>query len=399
VTNGPLHGLRAVEIGDRGEVAGKLLADAGVAVVKVEPPQGAASRHTGPFVDDKPDPNGSLHFAAVNTSKRGVTLDLSRPEDTSRWRALVQASDIVIDSARLDAPELGHEAFASHQRLVWCSITPFGLNGPRRDWVVTDLVSMALGGPPMSTGYDDHDIPPVRPDGGHSLAMAGEYAVVGIITAILQRARTGRGQLVDVSIHEAVSSTTEGAFPNWEYFGRLVQRQTGRHAAAIPTPPWQYRCADGEYILLMNGGIPRSLEIFRRLLAWMDETGAAENLHDPKFEQALFSDPAVANPDRMHIATVIGRFVQTLPAEEVYRRGQSLHMPWGRVRNPEDNLSDPHWQDRGFFLDQPVPGTDRTAAYPGAPYRFTKSRVAISRRAPMLGEHNVEVFQALGFGN
>jgi crotonobetainyl-CoA:carnitine CoA-transferase CaiB-like acyl-CoA transferase len=396
---GPLTGLTAVEIGDRGEVAGKLLADAGADVIKVEPPEGAAARHRGPFVDDRPDPNGSLRFAALNTSKRGVTLDLAQPRDAGRWRALVQASDIVIDSAGLDALHLGYASFATHERLVWCSITPFGLNGPRRDWVVTDLVSMALGGPPMSTGYDDHAIPPVRPDGEHSLAIGGEYAVVGIMTAILQRARTGRGQLVDVSIHEAVSCTTEGAFPNWEYFRRHVQRQTGRHAAAITTPQWQHRCADGQYILLMNGGVPRSPEILDRLLAWMDETGAAEDLHDPKYRQVLFSDPSVDNPDRVHVAEVIGRFVRTMPAEEVYRRGQALHMPWGPVRNPEDNLDDPHWQDRGFFIECEVPGTERVVRYPGAPYRFTKSPVAISRRAPLLGEHNTEVFRALGLSD
>ena len=393
---GPLTGLKAVEIGDRGEVAGKLLADAGADVIKVEPPEGAAGRRRGPFVDDRPDPNGSLRFAALNTSKRGVTLDLRQEQDAGRWRALVQVSDIVIDSAGLDALGLGYTSFADHKRLVWCSITPFGLSGPRRDWVVTDLVSMALGGPPMSTGYDDHDIPPIRPDGEHSLAIGGEYAVVGIMTAILQRARTGRGQLVDVSIHEAVSCTTEGAFPNWEYFQRNVQRQTGRHAAAIDTPAWQYRCADGEYILLMSGGIPRSPEILDRLLAWMDETGAAEDLHDPKYRQVLFTDPSLDNPDRVHVAEVIGRFVRTLPAEEVYRRGQALHLPWGPVRNPEDNLDDPHWQDRGFFLEAGLPGTDRTVRYPGPPYRFTKSPAAISRPAPLLGEHNAEVFRALG---
>ena len=101
---GPLTGLTALEIGDHGEVAGKLLADAGVEVVRVEPPEGARSRHTGPFVDDRPDPDASLHFAYLNTNKRGVTLSLTEPEDAARWRALVASADIVVDGDRPGRP-------------------------------------------------------------------------------------------------------------------------------------------------------------------------------------------------------------------------------------------------------------------------------------------------------
>ena len=90
---------------------------------------------------------------------------------------------------------------------VWCSITPFGLTGPWRERPFNDLVHMALGGIVMMCGYDDHELPPVRPDGGHALAMGGEYAVIGILAALWQRADLGRGQLVDVSIHEAVAGT------------------------------------------------------------------------------------------------------------------------------------------------------------------------------------------------
>lgn len=400
---GPLEGLRAVEIGDYGEVAGKLLADAGVEVVRVEPPEGARSRHTGPFVGDEPGVDRSLSFAARNTSKRSVTLDLATEAGADLFRRLVRDADVVIDSSGVDVLDglgVGSATFEEAPGLVWCSLTPFGLSGPWRDWPWVDLVSLALGGPMMSTGYDDHTLPPIRPDGEHSVAISNEYAVTAILAALHMRDAgsagngangSGRGQHLDVSAHEAISVTTEGSFPNWEYLRRIVGRQTGRHAAAIMTAPWQYECADGEYILLMGGGVPRDQRILERLLEWMDEYDAAEDLHDPQYVEVLYRDPTLRPDARRHVAEVIGRFVQRLPAEEVYRRGQSLHLPWGRVRRPEQNLDDPHWSEREFWWDGEVPGHDGPVRYPGAPYRFTKSPVRLRRRPPLLGEHNHEV--------
>ncbi len=396
---GPLEGLRAVEVGDFGEVAGKLLADAGVEVVRVEPRTGARSRHSGPFVGDEPGVDRSLSFAARNTSKRSVTLDLATEAGADLFRRLVGRADIVIDSVGVDVLAglgVGYDSFEDAPGLLWCSLTPFGLTGPWRGWPWLDLVSLALGGPMMSTGYDDHDVPPIRADGEHSVAISNEYAVTGILAALHMRGgdgpAAGRGQLLDVSAHEAISATTEGSFPNWEYLRRIVGRQTGRHAAAIMTAPWQYQCADGEYILLMGGGIPRDQRILAALLAWMDEHDAAEDLHDPQYVEVLYRDPTLRPEARRHVAEVIGRFVQQLPAEEVYRRGQSLHLPWGRVRRPEQNLDDPHWTERGFWWEGEVPGHDEPVRYPGAPYRFTKSPVRMRRRPPLLGEHNTEVF-------
>ncbi|MBM3140030.1 MAG: CoA transferase [Chloroflexi bacterium] len=401
---GPLEGLRVVEIGDRGEVAGKLLADAGADVIRVEPPSGARSRHIGPFVADRPDPNHSLSFHARNTSKRSVTLDLGTDTGRDLWRRLVGWSEVVIDSSGpgvLDALGAGYTTFADHVGFVWCSITPFGLTGPWRDWAAADLVNLALGGAMMSTGYEDHDLPPIRPDGEHTIAIANEYAVSGILSALWLRDGDGEGagggQLLDVSIHEAASTTTEGSFPNWEYFGRIVQRQTGRHASPDGTPPWQFLCTDGEYILLMGGGVPREKRILDALIEWIAETrpDLAQRLRDPAVEEVLYRDPR-SRPDlRRMVSETIGEFVQSRPSQEIYRRGQSLHLPWGHVRRPEENLDDPHWADRGFFWEGEAPGHPTPVRYMGAPYRMTASPVRLRRRPPLLGEHNHEVYVGL----
>jgi crotonobetainyl-CoA:carnitine CoA-transferase CaiB-like acyl-CoA transferase len=395
---GPIEGLRVLEIGDLGEVAGKLLADAGAEVIRVEPRSGARSRHQGPYVGNRADVNRSLRFAASNTSKRSVTLDLGTDEGAALWAELVAWSEVVIDGSAVDVLDeagLGAARFRGERpELIWCAVTPFGQEGPWRDWASSDLVQLALGGPMMSTGYDDHELPPIRSDGEHSLAIAGEYAVTAVLAALwLRDERDGElGQLIDLSMHDAVSATTEGAFPNWEFLRKHVQRQTGRHAAAERNAEWQYRCADGDYILLMGGGVPRDRRIFDGLLKWMDEYEAAGDLHDPQYVQVLYTDPTQSVGIRNHVAETIGAFVQRLAAEDVYQRGQALHLPWGLVRRPEQSLNDPHWDEREFWWVGEVPGHAEPVLYPGAPYKFAKSPVRMRRRPPLLGEHNHEVY-------
>lgn len=402
-----LDPIRVIEIGDLGEVAGKLLADAGADVIRVEPPAGAGTRRVGPFPGDRPSASGSLRFGYFNTSKRGVTLDLTKADGRALWWRLVSGADVVIDAAgagALDALEVGWEVAQSragdHPR-AWCSVTPFGREGPWADWASNDLVQLALGGPMMSTGYDDHEIPPIRGAHEHSLWMSGEYATSAIL-AVLYGIDAGLGEgpeLIDLSIHEAVSSTTEGAFPNWEYGHELVQRQTGRHSSVQMTPEWQFPAADGLFINIIGGGMPRDERTFDQLLDWMESKGAAQDLRDPKYREAIHAPQTPPSPERRHFSEVVAAFIAGISAEEAYRGGQGMHLPWGVVRRPEDNLDDPHWGDREYFSEVELPGHPEKVRVPTAPYRFEGATRDIQRRAPLLGEHNHEVYVGeLGLG-
>ena len=394
------EGLRVIEVGDLGEAAGKLLADAGADVIRVEPPGGSALRRVGPFPGDRPDPAASLRWAHFNTSKRGVTLDLATEDGLALWRRLTADADAVIDAAGrgvLDALGAGW-ADASERcagrPLAWCSVTPFGREGPWADWASNDLVQIALGGPMMSTGYDDHELPPIRGGYDHSLWMAGEFAAVAVLAALagLEAGLAEGPELVDLSIHEAVSCTTEGAFPNWEYERKLVQRQTGRHSSPSPTPAWQFPSADGRYVNVIGGGLPRSEQGLDDLLAWMDRHGAAGDLADPRYREAIHSPQQPPSPERARFAEAVERFIAQLPAEDSYRGAQALHLPWAVVRRPEDNLDDPHWTDRGAFAEVDIPGRAEPARVPVAPYRFEGVSRQARRRAPLPGEHNREVY-------
>lgn len=399
---GPLAGLRIVEIGgENGQWAGKLLADMGADVIKVEPPAGDAARRVGPFAGDIPDPNRSLFFWASNTSKRGVTLDLDLPDGPPLLRRLLATADVLIESlppgglaARGLAPS---DLLQEYPRLIVASVSPFGQTGPWRNFAATDLTQIALGGPMASCGYDPEDAadaPPIRPDGHHAAAMAGVYTANAILAALLERERSGAGQTIDVSVHEACAATTEGAFPQWEYLGQVVQRQTGRHASPTYTQPWQHHCIDGRYINLMGGGIPRNPTSWRPLVRWMAEKGLAGDLEDPRYEQTMYVPVAErrGNADVAYVMETLHHFVQSLPAEEVYRGGQAARLPYGFIRSPEENLADPHWQDRGYFRTLDHPEAGGSYPYPGVPYRFTRTPGGPHHRAPLLGEHNVAIY-------
>jgi crotonobetainyl-CoA:carnitine CoA-transferase CaiB-like acyl-CoA transferase len=398
---GPLTGLRVIELGSiNGQYCGKLLADMGADVLKIEPPSGDEARRTGPFADDIPDPNRSLFYWYYNTNKRGVTLDIEHPDGQRLLRRLLAGVDVVVDSlppGTLDALKLGYQALTADGTLppttIYTSITPFGLTGPWRDFTASDLTQLALSGIMDSCGYDTvPGAPPIRPEAWHASHIGSVYAFCGTLMALYHRDLTGEGQLLDVSIHEACSCTTELAFPEWEYFQGLVQRQTGRHAARIPTPAWQFPTTDGRYVNMIAGGIPRSPGSWKPLLAWMDEHGKAEDLHDPRFADIVTEITHRRGENAARVAEVIGNFVQSLTAEEVYRGGQRLHLPYAPVRSPDENLDDPHWQDRGFFVEVEHPEIGRTVRYPGAPYRFTRTPWQMRRRAPLLGEDNISVY-------
>ena len=389
--SGPLAGLRVLElVNETGQFCGKLLGDLGADVVKIEPPGGEPCRHIGPFLDDVPHPERSLPFWYYNTSKRGITLNLETADGQRLFRRLAADADIVLETFRPGFLSfLGFDR-ASHSRLIVCSLTPFGQTGPWRDYLSSDLLHMAAGGEMASCGYDTADVPnapPIAPGGGNAWHMGGHYAAMAIMAALVHRTLTGRGQHIDVSIHEACALTTESAIANYIYRGETLLRQTGRHHAPAPTPRTQFRAKDGLYVTaLISGGLnPRNV---RNLAALMDAYGMAGDLKDPRYQ-----DPAVIAASAPHIIdTLLADFIASLPAEEVYHAAQERGFTWGAVRAVEAVLDDAHLRDRGFWQTVEHPELGRRFVYPGAGAIYNGSPWGISRRAPLTGEHNEEIY-------
>jgi crotonobetainyl-CoA:carnitine CoA-transferase CaiB-like acyl-CoA transferase len=391
---GPLAGLRILELADeKGQFCGKLLGDLGADVIKIEPPGGERNRHIGPFLDDVPHPERSLSFWYYNTSKRGITLDLETADGRSLFRRLVATADVILETFRpgfLESLGLSYGILREQNgRLIVCALTPFGQTGPWRDHVSSDLLHMAAGGEMASCGYDEADVPnapPIAPGGGNAWHMGCHYAYMAIMAALVYRTVSGQGQYIDASVHDACALTTEAAVANYVYRGEVLRRQTGRHHAAGATPRTQFRAKDGVFVTaLISGGLnPRNVANLAKL---MGQYGMAGDLKDPKYQ-----DPAVIAASTSHIIDgLLARFIASLPADEVYHAGQEIGFTWGAVRAPEALLDDGHLQDRGFWKKVDHPELGRSFVYPGEAAIYNGSPWRISRRAPLIGEHNTEI--------
>ena len=382
----PYAGLRVVEVAadPAGEHLGKLLADLGADVVKVEPPQGSPTRHVGPFVDDVPDPDRSLTFWFHNTGKRSVVLDPADDLDL-----LLADADVLISTMRpaeLAAAGVDLDVLrARHPELVVVSVTPFGLTGPWADYRSSDLVALAAGGLLNSCGYDDHSIPPIRPGGDQGYQTAASFAHNGLLLALIDRQRTGRGQLVDVSMHEAIAVSVELANPYWFYPRVLVQRQTCRHAQPSMTQPALFRCKDDRWVYFVL--IVAEPKAWRATVEWLDAHGLAIDLTEPEYSDLAFRQERFA-----HVQELMEVLFLLQDADEAFREGQRRGLPIGILNAPEDVLADEHLLARGFFVDVEHEGV-QGARYPGVPYRFSAFPPPALRRAPHLGEHTAEVLE------
>ena len=392
---GPLTGLRMLELADEtGQFCGKLLGDLGADVIKIEPPGGETSRQIGPFLDDVPHPERSLSFWYYNTSKRGITLDLETEDGRRLFRHLAATSDVVVVSFRpgyLASLGLDYQALREQNSgLIMCSLTPFGQTGPWRDYLSSDLLHMAAGGEMASSGYDEADVPnapPIAPGGGNAWHMGCHFAYMAIMAALVFRTVSGQGQYIDASIHETCALTTEAAIANYVYRREVLRRQTGRHHAPAPTPRTQFRAKDGNYVCALVAG-RLNPKYIGELADLLDSYGMAGDLRDSKYQ-----DPAVIAANTSHIIDdVVANFIASLPADEVYHAAQERGFTWGAVRAPEDLLDDGHLHDRGFWKQVEHPELGRSFVYPGEAAIYNGSPWRISRRAPLIGEHNVEIF-------
>ena len=396
--NSVLDDIRVLEVGGEiGAWCGKSLADMGADVIKVEPPSGDPTRGYEPFYQDRPGRDRSLFFWHYNTSKRGVTLDIESDRGRRIFAELARTADVIVDSERVGymaSLGLGYdELSAINPSLVMVSITPFGQEGPYRDYASSDLTALAHGGPVWSCGYDDHEIPPVRGGGNQAYHTVCHYAVSGALIALLHRQFTGAGQFIDANMHAALNVTTEAATYSWLVAGDTVQRQTGRHASVIPTPPAQALCRDGRYV---NVGIgARTEEQWIHLLAWLDEEGLVEDLGEylsyPNREAMRRGDPKAMEQQR-RVSEALHEMASRTDSHDLFTRAQELGFQWGIINSPEDVLEDPHFKARGFPVEVEHPELGESFVYPGAPYKLPESPWGISRRAPLLGEHNREVY-------
>ncbi len=381
---GALHGRRVLDLADEsGAYCGKLLADMGADVIKIETPGGDATRRVPPFRSGAAHPDASLFFLYMNTSKRGVTLDLARPRGRELFRDLVRTADVVIETfapGHLDQLGLGYAALARlNPRVVLTSITGFGQTGPRRSWKSSDLVASALGGSMGVIG--EADDPPVRLAGEQAHVSASLCAASSSMIALLHGTRSGRGQHVDISIQEVVLAMTHiTGVGKWLDDGIIPRRRGAGLFASVPSGT--YPCRDGLVYLMINRPAH-----WQALARWIHDVTGNEEVLDPMFE-----GPSSKRIEYRELLDLfISELTQRFSVAEIYHEGQRRHIAFTPVHDASALIADPQLAAREFFVDVEHPSAGRTRT-PGAPFRHARTPWRIARPAPRVGEHNAEIF-------
>jgi benzylsuccinate CoA-transferase BbsE subunit len=382
-----LAGLRVLDLTDhKGALCGRILADMGADVIKIEPPGGDASRRVGPFLDDAPHRDRSLFFWFYNLNKRSLTLDLSGTQGVEVFERLAKSADIVIESfapGRLHEMGLGWDRLRQlNPALILCSIAPFGQTGRWRDYEANDSVLAGLGGMLYVCGYPGQT--PVRPLGLQAYHSGCHYAVIAIMGALFARDRSGAGQWIDVSLQEATAAAVE----------HLAGRYFGEHDTPrrYGTMHWfrgfrVARCRNGFVMHSISGD-------WNTLLEWVKSDGKAQELAESQWNDDGYRR---ANCERLY--AILDEWVKDKDRDQLAERAQTLRLPYAAVRPLDELASDEQLAARGYFVEVEHPELGRTFRYPGAPCRFGATPWRVYRRPPLVGEHTTEILRdELGIG-
>ena len=380
-----LSGRRVLELADeKGVYCGKLLADMGADVIKIERPGGDATRGIPPFWYDRPHAESSLFFLYMNTSKRGVTLDITRPEAQGLFRRLARTADLIVETfppGYLDGLGLGYETLKQEiPGLVFTSITGFGQTGPYRNFNSSDIVGSALGGAMYVTGHEED--PPVRLAGSQAHVMASTCAAVSSMIALYRSSMSGEGQHVDISVEETSVAVTHICGVGKWLDDNIVPRRRGT-GLFHSVPSGTYPCKDGVVYLMIN----RPLH-WKALALWINEVTGNEEVLMPMFEGPSSNRQPYRDLLDLYISDLTSRFT----VDEMYHEGQRRHIAFTPVNSATAVARDPHLAARGYFVEVDHPGGG-TLRYPGAPYRHSETPWRIGRAAPRVGEHNEQVFR------
>ena len=382
MTFGLLNGVRVLELGEfiSAPYCGKLLADLGADVVKVERVgAGDWARDYGPYPNDLPHRERSGLFLYLNADKRGVTLNLETPTGREMLAGLVSRFDVLVHNlhpTEMDRVRLDYEGLRGHNEgLVMASITPFGLTGPYRNWKAYDINLAAGGG--ISEGLGSPDREPLTfgtPEVGY---FAGVAAASSIVMALLARGDGGQGQHVDIAEIESMAGLYNGPEALMAVYQWRVTRRTGHHALDFPYPNCILRCKDG-YIFV---GSPEGRQ-WRRLLELM---GTPEWSQEPRFRNRTVMNNEYAD----EVDGYVEEWLLQHTKAELLEMALEHRIPLAPVRGFDEVRHDPSLET--LFADIGRADTG-PIAFAGPPYVFSGSAAAEPRPAPTLGQDNSDIY-------
>src|SRR5262245_20693360 len=398
---GALAGVRVLELGHAAAaVTGRILADLGADVIKIEPSGGEPARRQDPAVRL---PNGERlnpFWLAFNVSKRSITLDLDAADGLNRFAALARTADIVItDFQRLTLQQADHlydHARASNPALVWAEVWPFGRGAPFENHPAGELVLQALGGHLCLNG--DIDRPVVRIGLPVGIMQGGAEAASAALMAYFHRLKSGRGQRVDVSIQQCVTWTLLNSTMIWQLLeineirgGAVRMERANKFYTRLVWP-----CADGYITIAPVGGgfgVVRERS-YGALVAWMAEDGITDELltsRDWNGKDAF----RISQDDYDRVAEIIGAFIQRKTKRELMERAVKHQILLAPISGIKDIFENPHLRARGLYDQLSDPARRTRLEYPAAWANLSNTPLRRPTPAPKPGEHDAEIWPAL----
>jgi len=400
-----LKGFRMLDLSDeKGALCGKIFADLGADVIKVEPPRGCSTRRIPPFLEDKPGADSSLYFLAYQAGKRSVTLNLESADGRTLLAELAKQSDFLVESfplGYLDSIGVGYQALSKlNPRLIHTTITPFGDRGPGKSYKAYDIVSWAAGG--MMYLMGEPDKPPLQMSLPQAGLHAGAEAAVASLIAHYPRESDGLGQQVVVDMQACVVWTlmNEQAMP---ILHSNYLKRTGVFVGTLDVQrKMVFRCGDGYISILIIGG-PGAAST-KALVEWMEEKGFTADWMKTKdwgtWTPGIFMK--ATDEDLWQVADFEARteaFFLTMTKREIYREGLKRRILLAPVSTAADVAADEQLKARDYFVPVEHDTLGRTLTFPGPFAKLSATPIGAPSRAPRLGEHNLEVYRdLLGLG-
>ena len=382
VTDLPLSGIRVIEVGNymAAPFCAMQLADLGADVVKVENPDGGDTvRHVAPLLDGQ----GSA-FLRLNRNKRSIAVDLKSPEGKEIFAKLVATADIVVENLRPGTMKDLHLDFDSlsrvNPRLIYVAASGWGQDGPLKDRAGLDIMAQARSGLMSITGEPGGD--PVKVGVPVCDLVCALYGALAATSALQARDKTGRGQLIDVSLFEAGVSLEVWEAGRFFATGEVPGPQGSAHQASAPYQA--FRAADGW--LTIGATTPANWKAFCKALA------LERLLDDPSY-----ADANLRQEHRDALIPAIETVTSARPVTHWIKVLEGVGVPCAPIQDIAQVFADPVLEARGFFWDAPHP-TLGTVRQLGSPMRFSSSSTRRDRAAPALGEHTAAVLDELGYG-
>jgi crotonobetainyl-CoA:carnitine CoA-transferase CaiB-like acyl-CoA transferase len=386
---GPLSGIRVLELARilAGPWAGQILADLGADVIKVER-KGAGDDTRGwgpPFIEAAEGGNlGAAYFHATNRGKRSIELDFETEEGRAIVRKLAARSDILIENFKVGGLAKFGLDYASlsaiNPRLIYCSVTGFGQNGPYAPRAGYDLMAQGMGGIMGITGFADGE--PTRIGIPVVDIFTGVYSAVGVLAALAQREKSGRGCLVDTSLLDSQVGVLANQALNYLASGEPPQRIGNAHPNVVPYQV--FATADGHVIIAVGND-----RQFAKLCAVIGDPSLAENPAYKTNSDRLNNRPALI----ARLSELIGRFSR----DDLLARLEEVQVPSGPINMLDQVFNDPQVKHRGMQLDLPSAAA-KGGSIPGVrtPIILDDAPMASPKPAPRLGEHTAEVLREIG---